>query len=149
MLKQELLCTKASTTADSSSGGCTAGTRHKTTAIPDSESSVGVGCPCGQPCAGRPGARGRISSQPLALHECLSCPRCPSDCGSPHQCSLWGDRVRGGYSQVSTACPLWPRQGDGQGTGEDTDSISSYKSLTHWVTGCVHYWKLHGEHKHT
>lgn len=73
---------------------------HKTTDTPDSESSAGVGCPCDQPCAGRRGERERTSSQLPVPHECLSCPRCPSGFGSPHQCSLRGETVRAGHCQA-------------------------------------------------
>lgn len=113
---------------------------HKTTDTPDSESSAGVGCPCDQPCAGRRGERERTSSRPPVPHECLSCPRCPSGFGSPHQCSLRGERVRAG------PLPGGPK-GPGAHCSPDTELskvqvnmwILSYESLTDGVTSCTHY----------
>lgn len=116
------------------------GQLHETTAIPDSETSAGVGCPCDQPCAGRLGGRERTSSRLPMLRECLSCPRCPFGCGSPHQCSLQGERVKAGPLTGEPRCP-----GAHCSPGTELSKVQvsmwilSYESLTYWVTSCMHY----------
>lgn len=98
--------------------------------VPDSGSSAGAACPCGQPCAGTPGGRGRTSSRPPAPHGCPSCPRCPSGCGSPHRCSLRGETVRAGAVPGGPRC-LNAHCGPGTGLGEVQAQTRTLSQVTH------------------
>lgn len=111
------------------------GQLHETTAIPDSETSADAGCPCDQPCAGRLGGRERTSSQLPMPRECLSCPRCPSGCGSPHQCSLQGERVKAGPRCPGAPCSPATELSKVQ----VSTCILSCESMTDQVTSCMHY----------
>lgn len=56
--------------------------------------AAGEGCPFSQPCVGTQDGSGRTSSQLLKPPWCLSFHRCPSDCGSPHRCTLGAKQPR-------------------------------------------------------